>query len=146
MSLSCPISGRRIYSNLVRFISVEIAITTLLLLFTHQLLFALILLADFLFRVLRLTTYSPFAIIASCTLKSMHIVPRLSDEAPKRFALYLGWSMTTLLTLFMFFGYGHAVTAIALILLSCSLMEALFEFCVGCTLYHLLIRSRIIRR
>lgn len=90
--------------------------------------------------------YSPFSVVASYALKNMNITPRMSDEAPKRFALYLGWSMTILLVFFALMEYGHAVASFAWILLACSLMEAVFEFCVGCTLYHYLVRLRIIRR
>ncbi len=146
MSPSCPISGRRIDSNIVRFISVEIAITAIFLLVTHHFIFALLLLVDFSFRVLRMNAYSPFAIIASYALKTMQVSPRMSDEAPKRFALYLGWGMTILLVLFVLTGYGYGVTFITLILLTCSMMEAVFEFCVGCTLYHALLRSGLVRR
>ncbi len=146
MSSSCPISGRRVDNNMVRFISVEIAIITLFLLLTHSALFALLLLVDFSFRVLRMKEYSPFSIIAGYTLKSMHMAPRMSDEAPKRFALYLGLIMTILMTFFTLTGYWHVASAFAWILLACSLMEAVFEFCVGCTLYHYLVKLRIIRR
>ena len=146
MSPSCPISNRRIDSNMVRFISAEIAITVIFLLLTQHIIFALLLLVDFSFRILRLKEYSPFSIVAFYVLKNMDISPRMSDEAPKRFALYLGWSMTILMTFFALLGYGHSVAALAWILLTCSLMEAVFEFCVGCTLYHSLVRLRIIRR
>ena len=146
MSPSCPISSRRIDSNMVRFISVEIAVTAIFLLLTQHIVFALLLLVDFSFRILRLKEYSPFSIVASYALKNMDIAPRMSDEAPKRFALYLGWSMTVLLTFFALMGYGQIVAVFAWVLLSCSLMEAVFEFCVGCTLYHYLLRLRIIRR
>ena len=146
MSPSCPISNRRIDSNMVRFISLEIAITAVFLLLTQHTVFALLLLVDFSFRILRLKEYSPFSIAASYALKNMNIAPRMSDEAPKRFALYLGWSMTILMVFFTLMGYGTTVTIFAWILLACSLMEALFEFCVGCTLYHYLVRLRIICR
>ena len=146
MSHSCPISNHRVDSNIVRFISAEIAITTAFLLLTHKFVFALILLADFSFRLFRMKEYSPFSIIASYTLKNMNIPPRMSDEAPKRFALYLGWSMMIFIALFMLLGYGYVTDAFALILLSCSLMEAMFEFCVGCTIYRYLLKLRIVRR
>ncbi len=146
MSPSCPISNRRIDSNMVRFISVEIAITAVFLLLTQHIVFALLLLIDFSFRILRLREYSPFSIVASSVLKNMNITPRMSDEAPKRFALYLGWSMTIVMTFFALLGYGQVVAAFAWVLLSCSLMEAVFEFCVGCTLYHYLVSLGIVRR
>lgn len=146
MSPSCPISGRLIDSNMVRFISVEIATTTAFLLLTHHAIFALLLLADFSFRVLRLKAYSPFSLVASFALKTMQITPRMSDEAPKRFALYLGWGMTIVMTFLTLLGYEQAVMAFAWILLACSLMEAIFEFCVGCTLYYYLVKLRIIGR
>jgi hypothetical protein len=78
-------------------------------------------------------------------LKTVHASPRMSDEAPKRFALYLGWGMTIFITLFSLLGYSLPVEILVWVLLSCALMEALFEFCVGCTLYHYLKVAGIIR-
>lgn len=145
MSPSCPISGRKIDSNVVRSISIGVALTAILLLFTHQFVFALLLLADFTFRVLRLNQYSPFCTASSLILNSIHAAPRMGDEAPKRFALYLGWGMSILIALFILLGFGFAADLLLWILLACASMEAIFEFCVGCTLYHYLKLFRVIR-
>lgn len=145
MAPSCPISIQRIDSNFVRLVSFQIASLSLLLLLTHYYLLVFLLFLDFSFRVLRVRTLSPFAVAALFLVKKLRLTPRPSDEAPKRFALYLGWSMSLLMVLFVLLGVHNGVLILVWILLVCSLMEALFEFCVGCVLYHLLIQSRLVK-
>ncbi len=145
MAPSCPISLQRVDSNFVRLISVQIASVSLLLLLTHNYLLVFLLFMDFSLRLLRVRAISPFAIVALFFVKKLQLTPRPSDEAPKRFALYLGWSMSLLMVLFVLFGVWNGVLFLAWILLACSMMEALFEFCIGCKLYYLLIQMRIVR-
>ena len=146
MPYACPISGRQIDSTIVRIVSFEIAITSLLLLLTSHWLFASLLFLDFSARLLRMKAYSPFTILALFVQKRVRLAARYSDESPKRFALYLGWSMVLLIAVSALAGSGTLVSAFAWVLLLCSAMEALFEYCVGCVLYRYLLRMRLLQR
>jgi len=136
MSQTCPISLRRVDSNMVRVISFQVALFTLILLVTQESLFALIILFDFLMRTLRLSSFSPFHIISKFVLDGWGVAPKLCDESPKRFALYLGLIISLFLVLFYTAGFIVFATAVTIVLLICALLETLFDFCIGCKIYY----------
>ena len=136
MSPSCPISTRRVDSNMVRVISFQVALFTLILLITQESLFAFILLFDFFMRALRQPQFSPFQIIGNFVISGWGIAPKLCDESPKRFALYMGLVTSLFLVVFYASGFTTFATVIAVILLICALLETLFDFCIGCKIYY----------
>ena len=136
MSPSCPISTRRVDSNMVRVISFQVSLFTVLLLITQESLFAFILLFDFLMRALRLSKFSLFETVGRFVIAGWGVAPKLCDESPKRFALFLGLITSLFLVVFYVAGFTTFATAIALILLFCALLETLFDFCIGCKIYY----------
>jgi len=143
MTHSCPISLHRVDSNVVRLIAVQVIMVSSLLILTHNLLFSLILLFDFLVRTLNLKTLSPFLIIAKRVIQTLQIQPQLCDEAPKRFALYLGLAIVGFSTLLFLFGFLNTAIFMVSILIVCASLEALFDYCIGCKIYHYLQFIRI---
>ena len=91
---------------------------------------------DFLMRTLRLTHLSPFHLIAKFLLSSWNVTPKLCDEAPKRFALYLGLGISSFLTLFFLIELRTLATFIVIILFICAIFETVFDFCIGCKIYY----------
>jgi hypothetical protein len=79
--------------------------------------------------------FSPFYQVSVFIVKVLKLKPCKSDEAPKRFALILGWSMTAFMVLFYFISLPFLVFAFVVILLFCASLEALFDFCIGCKMY-----------
>ena len=136
MSQSCPISLRRVDSHMVRAISFHVALFTVILLITQESAFALIILFDFMMRTLRLAHLSPFHIVSKFVLTGWGVAPKLCDESPKRFALYLGLVISLFLALFYTAGFTTLATGITVILLICALLETLFDFCIGCKIYY----------
>jgi len=136
MSPSCPISTRRVDSNMVRVISFQVALFTVILLITQESLFAFVLLFDFLMRAVRQTNFSPFQIVGNFIITGWGIAPKLCDESPKRFALYLGLVTSLFLVILYAAGLTTFATAITIILFICALLETLFDFCIGCKIYY----------
>ncbi len=136
MSPSCPISTRRVDANMVRMISFQVALFTLLFLITQQSFFAWVILFDFFMRALRLSNFSLFQIIGKFVLKGWGVAPKLCDESPKRFALYLGLVTSLIIVVFYFAGFILFATVVAVILLICALLETVFDFCIGCKIYY----------
>jgi hypothetical protein len=145
MAQACPISLHRVDANIVRIIAFEVVITTVLLLVTQELLFALILLFDFVVRTLRLMHLSPFYLVAKASIGYFSLTPKMCDESPKRFALYLGLAIALALVLLYATNFGIFATITASILLLCAVLEALFDYCIGCKIYYtfLLIKGAI---
>jgi hypothetical protein len=87
-------------------------------------------------RGLRLSKFSPFQIIAEFILNGWGIAPKLCDESPKRFALYLGLAISLVLVILFSAGLELIATFLAIILLICALLETAFDFCIGCKIYY----------
>jgi hypothetical protein len=138
LTKACPISFNRIDANLVRIIAIQVISIALLLIFTQELIFALILFFDFTVRILNLKQFSILAYIAQSIIKYFKIEVELCDEAPKRFALYLGIVIISIFTLLYFFQLNILASILVSILLLCAFLEATFDYCVGCKIYHLL--------
>ena len=145
MSPSCPISNRRVDTNVVRMISFQVLIFTLLFAVTQMKLFILIVLFDFILRLFRQNDYSPFSRIAERVVSQWNVMPRFTDESPKRFALYLGLFTAFVITIFSLFGLTKSAAIVALILILCSFLEVVFDFCIGCKLYYALQLSKVIK-
>lgn len=138
MALSCPISVRRVDANLVRAISWQVLFVASLFLVTKETIFAFLLFFDFFVRALRMNRLSPFFWTAHFLLELWKIDPKVCDEAPKRFALYLGLGVSILLNVLHLSGMSHVTIVITVVLGLCAFFEALFEFCIGCKLYYVI--------
>lgn len=138
MSPSCPISTRRVDSNMARIISFQVALFSMIFLVSQESFFMLVILFDFFIRALRQPNFSPFQIVGTFALKGWGIAPKLCDESPKRFALYLGLVTSLFIVVFYFTGFTTFATLVAVILLICALLETLFDFCIGCKLYYVI--------
>ncbi len=138
MTKTCPISFNRVDANFVRIIAFQVITIALLLIYTQELIFALVLLVDFSIRILNLKKFSLLSYIAQFIINYFNIQTQPCDEAPKRFALYLGVVIITLFTILYFFQFNLLASILVSILLICALLEAIFDYCIGCKIYHLL--------
>ena len=138
IAASCPISSKRVDSNIVRAISFQVALFAIVLLLTQEIFFAIVLLFDFTVRTVRFQKLSPFYLIAEFILTGWGIAPKLCDESPKRFALYLGLIISGIVVLLLAVQLKWIATVIVLILLICALLETAFDFCIGCKIYYAL--------
>lgn len=138
MAQHCPISLKNIDSNLVRLIALQSALIATLFVVTKAPIFANILLLDFTLRALRLPQFSPFVLVAKAIIKLLRLKPQPNDEAPKRFALFIGLLLLIVVHLFLFFGLDNYALFAIVILIVCAFLEAFFNYCIGCKVYWLL--------
>lgn len=135
---SCPISLKRVDTNIVRLISLQVVLLTAVLLTTHALLVAWVLFLDFFIRTVEQQRYSPLYRIATLLAKLLKLTPNYSDAAPKKFALIMGFAMTSLLFVVTLFELTPLLVVISVVLLVCAMLEMLFDYCIGCKIYHFL--------
>ena len=69
-------------------------------------------------------------------IKAFNIEEKLCNEAPKRFALYLGLGIIGFFTLLLLFSLIKMASVIIGILLLCAFLEAAFDYCIGCKIYQ----------
>jgi len=123
---------------MARMISFHVVLFSVLFLLTYSGIFLFILVSDFIARAFRKSALSPFFVSGKVILTGFGATPRPCDESPKRFALYLG--LGTALAAFILYstGLAEAAVPIVFILFFCALLEALFDFCIGCRIYYIL--------
>jgi hypothetical protein len=99
--------------------------------------------AEFLIRVTLGLRYSPFGVLAhAMTLRPR---PQWVSATPKRFAWTLGLAMAFAMTVITNVGIrGYLPRTICLICLTLMWMESALGLCVGCKIYGLLARRRLI--
>jgi len=147
MSISCPISNRRVDAKMARTVSFQVALFTTLFLYTHYFSLAVFVLFDFSIRALRKEDFSPFYRIGQVVLDTFNVEPKLCDELPKRFALYLGLIVSFCIVFFYVLGLFlpefveytfYPVVIISVLLIIFALLEAFLGFCMGCKIYYVL--------
>ncbi len=138
MAKSCPISLYRVDTNIVRFISLQVSIISILFIVSSSPIFALILVYDFSIRSFRITKCSPFFLFAKAASDHFCTKPHMVDEAPKRFALFIGLAFSIVMFLLSIVGWNTAADVAAGILLVCAVLETLFDYCVGCKIYQII--------
>ena len=148
MSISCPISNRRVDSRMARTVSLQVAIFTSLFVYTHHFAFAILVFVDFSIRALKKEDFSPFYRVGQILLDTFNIKPKLCDALPKQFALYMGLSVSIAIIFFYILGlflpieYASytffPVVIISVLLIIFALLEALLGFCMGCKIYYVI--------
>ena len=138
MTKACPISLKMVDSHIIRVIAIQVSIIAILFLATNLSIFIFILLFDFTIRAFRITKCSPFFMFAKYITKYIYKKPNMSDEAPKRFALFVGLVFSIVIAMLYILKLTFYAKAITIILLVCALLEAMFNYCVGCKVYQVL--------
>lgn len=137
MAQACPISRNSVDVNLFRMVSFQVAIYTMVLIVAAESFWAYYLLFyDYAVRALRKEEMSPFYLIAALTTKSFNITPKMSNEAPKRFAIFLGVISSLVIVSAHISGLDFMVTVASSVIVFCALLESLFDYCVGCKIYY----------
>jgi hypothetical protein len=121
---------------MLRIISFQVAVFAMIFFVSQERFFAWVLLFDFFMRAVRLPNFSPFHIIGTFTIAGSGLSPKLCDESPKRFALYLGLVTSLGMVIFQLTDFTVFATGLAFILVICALLETLFDFCIGCKIYY----------
>jgi len=138
MTKACPISLKMVDSHIIRVIAIQVSIIAILFLATNLPIFIFILLFDFSIRAFRITKCSPFFMFAKYITKYVYKRPSMSDEAPKRFALFVGLVFSIVIVILYISNLIFYAKVVTTILLVCALLEAMFNYCVGCKVYQVL--------
>lgn len=132
--LICPISPLRAKRGVVRTTALLIALAVILYAATGNLWIIGFLAGDFFIRGCTSLPHSPLSWLADQLATRMNLSAQRVDKAPKIFAARVGL-LFSLMILLLAPLHFIAALAVAAVLLTCALLEALFEFCVGCVVY-----------
>jgi hypothetical protein len=91
--------------------------------------------------------YSPLAFICKIFHKNiLNTKPEMVYSAPKRFAVLIGIILTGLMTIAFLLGFQILFIVLAVSLLIASSLQAIFDYCLGCEIYNVLVNANILRR
>jgi len=137
MAPACPIAFRQIDGTITRINSLIITLMLAAYLFSSEIFFIYILGFDLIIRLFINKKLSPINQMSSLIKLLIRAQTHNTDAGAKRlaayFALGFSWAVIALHT----FGLFNIANVIALIFVSCSVTELLFNYCIGCKIYFI---------
>lgn len=137
MAPACPIAFRQIDATITRINSLSISVMLLAYLFTSEILFIYILGIDLIIRLFINKKLSPVNLVSSVIKALIRAQTHNTDAGAKRlaayFALGFSWTVIALHTLGLF----NLANIVAVIFVSCSVTELIFNYCIGCKIYYI---------
>lgn len=133
---SCPISGKIVNENVIRWIAFYVVITSCIALFTQSVYPVLLLALDFGLRGFKQEKYSPFRWLGLQCVKRFGFQFKATDYAPKLFASRVGLVAVLTWTVVALLHFSTAYWIIGSILVLFATLESGFAVCVGCIIYQ----------
>ncbi|MBE0492192.1 MAG: DUF4395 domain-containing protein [Sulfurospirillum sp.] len=145
MSQSCPISLKLVDGTIARINAFWITSLVLLFLATSQVGLLYFLFLDFIIRLSGYLNYSLVFLTSRFVKKIFGLKTKMTDGAAKKLAAYFGLVFIGLMIFCWLFDLHVALHVTAFILLTCSSLEVLFNYCVGCKIYYIFKKLHIQR-
>lgn len=135
MPQHCPISLKK-SDTITNRIATSIVVAVLILfLYSHLLAIMLFLIIDFLIRIFGFSRFSPIYLLSSSMQKALKLEPKLADDAPKKFAMVVGFIFIVLVAILFALKLYIATIITAVIYIICALLDIIFGFCIACLIY-----------
>ncbi|WP_456403596.1 DUF4395 domain-containing protein [Hydrogenimonas sp.] len=135
MARSCPVSHRRTDATIERIEAFLTALTVAAFIATCTFVMPLLLAVDFALKLLTHNRLGLFRPLSRGCREILRLPSRPVDDAPKRFARILGAAMSLNLILLYFFQLHTPAVILASLFIAFALLEALFDYCIGCRIY-----------
>lgn len=138
-NLICPISSKKIDNNTSRITAGLVASVLLLFIITGSPLFLMLVMSEFFVKVFFKSMHAPMHLIADTVVKQFGWTGKKIDEAPKIFSSRMGLLVTLVSGILLVSGFTIASYTTAILLVSMASLHAIFNYCVGCVIYHFLV-------
>ncbi|MDY0120474.1 MAG: DUF4395 domain-containing protein [Sulfurimonas sp.] len=140
MAYNCPLTFQKVESHISRLSSFLVSSLIIAYLITSNVYILYFLLIDFLIRLYMDKSYSLIFLFAKAIKNILALKDSFCDGGAKRLAAYFGLLFVFLLIATHYLDQWLVSLAIAAIFLVCSLLDVLFDFCIGCKVYYLIKR------
>jgi hypothetical protein len=138
LSYSCPINFESVDSYVSRFIALMVSFLLISYMITFNIFILYFLFFDFMMRLFCKKDYSPLFQISRVLKKIFRFKDKLTDSGAKRLAGYFGlFFILTLVTGNNLNFYIFSII-VSVIFLFCALLEAFFNYCLGCKIYFII--------
>ncbi|PHS56128.1 MAG: hypothetical protein COB17_00060 [Sulfurimonas sp.] len=138
MAQSCPIAFKHIDGNLARIGAFFVLLCVLGYLVTSMTIFLYILALDFSTRLYWKKEFSIIYQLSKILKKILKVKTYMTDAGAKRLAAQFGLQFSIILIIEAQLGLDIALNITAFILISCASLELLFDYCIGCKVYHII--------
>ena len=138
MANACPLNFIKVDSNIARFSSLFVAVLLLLYLYTNNVFLLHFLAFDFIMKLFLNPGVSPIHMLATFLKSFFKIQNKFTDGGAKKLAGFFGLFFVLLLIIFHYVGVWNVSLGIAVVFLSCSLLDVFFNFCIGCKIYYII--------
>jgi len=137
MSYSCPLNFEQVDSNISRISSFIVASLVITYAVSLNIFILYFLFLDFVNKLFFKKEYSPIAMLALFIKKLFRIKNKYCDGAAKRLATYFGLLFIFLLIVTSLFDFYILSLFVLVTFLSCSFLDAFFNYCLGCKIYYI---------
>ncbi len=138
MSQSCPISLFKVDAKIARINAFFITLLLIAFLLTFNRIILYFLFYDFLVRLFLNKRYSLVYRLSKVIKKVLHLKTEMVDGGAKRLATYFGFAFVALLIIQTWLHLSVFLYLTAAVLLTCTTLEVLFNYCIGCKIYYLI--------
>lgn len=138
MQNSCPLSFKPVDSYVARLSSLFVVFLVLLYLFTLNVYILFFLAIDFIIKLFVINRTAPLNTLSKIIKKIFKIKEKLVDGGAKRLAGFFGLLFVMLLLISHLFDTWILSISIAVIFIICSLLDVLFNYCIGCKIYFVI--------
>jgi len=135
----CPISTEKVDSNVSRLTIFTNVVLMALFLYTYNPIFIIIVSMDYLIRAFFSLKFSPIRYFALGITNMLNLKKKPINLAQKIFASRLGVLCAVSSTILFYAGQSTASLVVAGLLMALSILDSVFNFCVGCLIYNYLV-------
>jgi len=132
----CPISDEKVDGNVNRLTTFLVVLLLALFVFTSIPYFLILVAMDYFVRACLKQKFSLLRWVASGLSKILNLQRKEINAAPKIFASRLGLLCALASINFFYLEMPKTSLIIALVLMGLSIMDSIFNFCLGCLIYH----------
>ncbi len=134
----CPVSNIKVDNNVTRVTAFLVSLLLIMYLITGVPYIMAFLVLDFVVRAFGRGNYSLLRRISFTIVKKSGVKPKIIDQAPKLFAQRIGFVFSVIIVLLYIISLPWSLN-IAGVLLIFTLLDSVFNYCVGCLVYHYLV-------
>ncbi|MES2431803.1 MAG: DUF4395 domain-containing protein [Bacteroidota bacterium] len=145
MEKDCPVDFVQVNENKVRLNALWVFILVVFTLFYPLIYVYVFLSIDFFLRAFNFGKYSLLNWQSQNTIEQLNIPNKPIDQAPKRFAAGIGFTLSLLIVALLFFHLQKAAFVFSLIFAVFTFLESFLGICAGCYVYTLLKQAKIIK-
>ncbi len=135
-NMVCPVDFVLMDENKARLTAGSIFVLAVTFMLTCLWLVPVFLVIDFSARSFMPGKYSLLNLLSGRLIKVFSIKPKMTDQAPKRFAAKIGLLFSVAIAICFGCNYTMAGLLLAMVLAIFGLLESALSFCAGCNVYH----------